>query len=188
MSINENKMSEQVVVEDSHEYGDGMKCMKRLVKQYHAMQRRNNNSEIPYTEHLFGVASILKTITEYNKEVPSDILELMTQAALGHDLLEDTAISEEIIDRATESCVLEWILELTNPNDDAHTNEYMEKIASASEESRLIKYADLIENTSSFCYSLHEPCVVNPVQRAKEFYIPILNKTTDVLAKTSFEK
>ena len=86
------------------------------------------------------------------------------------------------------SKILDWIHELTNPNDDAHTDEYMEKIASASEEARLIKYADLIENTSSFCYSLHDSCIKNPVQRAKEFYIPILNRTTDVLAKTSFEK
>lgn len=97
-----------------------------LVNQYHATQRRNNNPEIPYIEHLFGVASILKTIAECSKEVSSDILELMTQAALGHDLLEDTVVSEETIDEATESVVLEWIRELTNPNDDAHTDEYME--------------------------------------------------------------
>jgi hypothetical protein len=80
------------------------------------------------------------------------------------------------------------ILELTNPNDDAHADDYMEKIASASEEARLIKYADLIVDTSSFCCSLHEPNIENPVRRAKEFYLPIPDKTTDVLVKTSFQR
>ena len=77
--------------------------MKRLVKQYHAMQRRNNNPEIPYTEHLFGVASILKSVAEHSKEVPEDTLKLMIQAALGHDLLEDTAINEDTIKRVNYS-------------------------------------------------------------------------------------
>ena len=78
-------------------------------------------------------------------------------------------------------------LTLTNPNDDAHTDEYMKKLALGSEEARLIKYADLIENTSSFCYSLHEPNVNDPAQRAKDFYLPILTRTTDVLSSTTFE-
>nr|MCR4683134.1 hypothetical protein [Clostridiales bacterium] len=114
-------------------------------------------------------------------------LNLMIQAALGHDLIEDTGITEFTIKCSVGGKVLKWILELTNPDDDEHTDAYMEKIASASEEARLIKYADLIENTSSFCYSLHEPNVDNPIQRATDRYLPILTKTTDVLANTTFE-
>lgn len=160
--------------------------MKILVKQYHAMQRRNNNPDIPYTEHLHGVASVLKTIAENYNEIPKSVLEFMLQAALGHDLLEDTAIEEDTIDRMQDYEVLQLIRELTNPKDDAHTDEYMDQIASASEEARLIKYADLIENTTSFCYSLHEPNIENPIQRAKAFYLSILFRTTDVLAGTAF--
>ncbi len=84
--------------------------------------------------------------------------------------------------------MLTLIRELTNPNDDAHTDEYMERIASDSEEARLIKYADLIENTSSVCYSLHEPGREAPVLWAKEFYLPILTRTAEVLSLTAFEK
>ena len=167
---------------------DAMEGMKALVRQYHAAQRRNQNPEIPYTEHLFGVASVLKTIAESCHEVPEDRLAAMLQAALGHDLLEDTEIGEDTIERTAGGTVLRLIRELTNPNDDAHTDEYMEKLASDSEEARLVKYADLIENTSSFCYALHEPNQENPVQRAKAFYLPILSRTTDVLAKTPFER
>lgn len=162
--------------------------MKVLVNQYHAMQRRNNNPDIPYTEHLYGVASLLKSITENCKEIPEKKLNVMIQAALGHDLLEDTVIQKNRVEWAANTEVLSLIEELTNPNDDAHLDEYMEKLASDSEEARLIKYADLIENTSSFCYSLHECNIENPIQKAKNFYIPILTMTTEVLAGTSFEQ
>ncbi len=165
----------------------GIEGMRSLIKQYHTLQRRNNNPEIPYTEHLYGVVSALKSVAESNKEIPEDVLEYMMQAALGHDLLEDTDIDENVILQVCDGKVLEFIRELTNPNDDAHTDEYMTKISFASEEARLIKYADLIENTSSFCYSLHEPSTEDPIKRAKEFYLPILNRTTEVLASTSFE-
>lgn len=162
--------------------------MKLFVNQYHAMQRRNHNPDIPYTEHLYGVASVLRTIAENCKEIPEKELNILIQAALGHDLLEDTAIQENMIRWEINEEVLQLIKELTNPNDDAHLDEYMKKLASDSEEARLIKYADLIENTSSFCYSLHEPNIESPIQRAKDFYIPLLTETTEVLAETSFEK
>ena len=162
--------------------------MKILINQYHAMQKRNNNSDIPYTEHLTGVASVLKTIAEHYNEIPDGVLKVMIPAALGHDMLEDTVIRERRIEEATNNKVLKLIKELTNPNDDAHLDEYMKKLSSDSEEARLIKYADLIENTSSFCYALHEPYIEAPIQRAKEFYLPILTRTTEVLAQTSFNQ
>ena len=165
----------------------GIDGMKALIRQYHAMQIRNNNPDTPYTEHLYGVSSILKTIAESEREIPGDSLDLMIQAALGHDLLEDTVITEDTVKRVTGAKVLDLIRELTNPNDDAHTDEYMKQLAAASEEARLIKYADLIENTTSFCYALHEAYDDNPVNRVKDFYLPILSRTTDVLANTSFE-
>ena len=169
-------------------YRNDTESMEILVRQYHAMQRRNNNPDIPYIEHLKGVATVLKTFAESIKEIPDDVLKDMILAALGHDLLEDTVINEYTIRETTNTEVLKLIKELTNPNDDEHLDDYMKKIESDSEEARLIKYADLIENTSSFCYSLHDPNVENPVQRAKDFYIPILTRTTGVLANTSFDK
>lgn len=169
-------------------YLNNTEAMEILVNQYHAMQRRNNNPNIQYTEHLKGVASVLETVAESCNEIPDSVLKDMIPAALGHDLLEDTAIAEYTIRDTTNGTVLQLIKELSNPNDDAHLDDYMTKLASDSEEARLIKYADLIENTSSFCYSLHESNIDNPVQRARNYYIPFLARTTEVLAKTSFEK
>lgn len=169
-------------------YLNNTEAMEILVRQYHAMQRRNNNPNIQYIEHLKGVASVLETVAESCNEIPDSVLKDMIPAALGHDLLEDTAITEYTIRDTTNDKVLQLIKELSNPNDDAHLDDYMTKLASDSEEARLIKYADLIENTSSFCYSLHESNIDNPVQRATDYYIPILAKTAEVLTKTSFEK
>lgn len=104
-----------------------------------------------------------------------------------HDLLDETEIDEPAILQVCDSKILRFIRELTNPNDDAHTDEYMTKVSDASEKARLIKYADLIENTSSFCYSLHEPNTEHSIKRAKKFYPPILRRTTEVLANTTFE-
>ena len=196
-SVSYNKMVKEIVeaLDDDCKYSEAIharsylnniESMHILVKQYHAMQRRNNNPNIPYTEHLNGVASVLETIANKYNEIPDSVLSIMIPAALGHDLLEDTFIKEDRIDRI-DTKVLQLLLELTNPNDDAHTDEYMKKIASASEEARLIKYADLIENTSSVCYSLHEAGIENPIQWAKEFYIPILTRSTMVLSKTIFD-
>ncbi len=78
---------------------------------------------------------------------------------------------------------LAFIKELSNPVDDSHTEQYMKQLSNASEEARLIKYADLIENTASVCYSFH----IVGKRWAYEFYLPILNNTRNMLGKTSFQ-
>lgn len=165
----------------------GKNGMKVLVDQYHASQIRNNNPDIPYTDHLYGVSTILISVARMCGEIDKNTLDVMSNAALGHDLFEDTAVDRKVVD-CFDKKVYNLICELTNPNDDAHTDEYMLQLSKASEEARIIKYVDLIENTSSFCYSLHEPNITDPVERAKTFYLPILERTTDVLANTEFKK
>ena len=159
--------------------------MEELIRQYHAAQYRNNSKsfvsvEIPYTDHLYGVASILASVLELTQECPDP--NDMIQAALGHDLLEDTTITEAEIEEASNRHVLKLIRELTNPVDDVHTDQYMRQLGIASEEARLVKYADLIENTSSVAYNIH----VLGIEWTDSFYLPILTQTTAVLAETSF--
>ena len=155
--------------------------MEELIRRYHAAQYRNNRKccekvEIPYTDHLYGVASIL----ELTRECPDP--QDMIQAALGHDLLEDTSVAETEIAEAANRHVLELIRELTNPVDDAHTDRYMRQLSTASEEARLVKYADLIENTSSVAYNIY----ILGKEWTDSFYLPILTRTTEILAETSF--
>ena len=78
-------------------YPDFEENMKKLIQKYHAAQRRNNNPDIPYTEHLYGVASVIKTTAHNYKEINEVDIDHMIAAALGHDLLEDTGDRKSVV-------------------------------------------------------------------------------------------
>ena len=110
------------------------------------------------------------------------LMQDMCNAAIGHDLIEDTDVTEDDIVRASNRRVLGLIKELTNPIDDDHTEQYMEQLKVASEEARLIKYADLVENTISVCYNFH----IVGEEWAYNFYRAIMYRTLSVLEETEF--
>ena len=156
--------------------------MEDLVKKYHNSQYRNKN-KVPYVEHLIGVKSILSSVLEITGECTDEVLlKDMLDAALGHDLIEDTSVSIDEITNVGNERVLHLIEELSNPVDDAHTDEYMKQLSNASEEARIIKYCDLLENTTSVCYGLQDL----GIGWFSNFYEPILKRTTDNLANTEF--
>ena len=158
-----------------------------LIETKHAGQYRNKaeNGAIPYTDHLYGVAAVISSVLNLSNEILDEGFRMdVINAALGHDLIEDTDASEDEIISATNEKTLEMIRELSNPVDDSHTEKYMLQLSTASEEARIVKYADLVENTLSVVFSLRllgKDWLVN-------FYEPILAKTSDVLQKTDFEK
>lgn len=159
-----------------------------LIRIKHACQYRNpveGMEAVPYTEHLYGVASIVSSVLDITGEITDESLRQdIFYAALGHDLLEDTDATDEEIVSASSSRTLAIIKELTNPADDSHTDEYMTQISSATEAARIVKYADLIENTMSVAYNLH----ILEKEWLGTIYLPILNKTTQVLQNTEFHK
>ena len=158
--------------------------MENLVKEYHKTQYRNKD-KVPYIEHLIGVRSILSSVLEITGECTDEaLLKDMLDSALGHDLIEDTEVSKDEIVKIADERVLHFIEELSNPVDDAHTDEYMRQLSEASEEARIIKYCDLLENTTSVCYGLQDL----GVDWFHGFYEPILKNTTDNLADTEFIK
>ena len=164
--------------------------MKTIIRKYHEGQYRNYREgfipgKVPYYDHLFGVESILSfALNKFDECQDVQIKRDMLSAALGHDLLEDTTISEDEIIAYTNSRVLSLIKELTNPMDDAHTEQYMQQLSNASEEARLIKYADLIENTTCVCHNMH---IVGD-EWYENVYRPILFGTMAVLKKAEFPK
>lgn len=158
--------------------------MENLVKEYHKTQYRNKD-KVPYIEHLVGVKSILSSVLKITGECTDEaLLKDMLDAALGHDLIEDTSVSRDEIIEVGNERVLHLIKELSNPVDDAHTDEYMRQLTEASEEARIIKYCDLLENTTSVCYGLQDL----GVDWFYGFYEPILKNTTNNLANTEFIK
>ena len=67
------------------------------------------------------LASKVKPCMIWGDEV--DTLHTMLCAALGHDLLEDTVADKWLL-KHVDYGAFKLICELTNPNDDAHTDEY----------------------------------------------------------------
>ena len=162
--------------------------MEQLIRKYHNTQFRNDKEnftppKVPYIDHLFGVKSMLAfALNAFNECKDSQLFSDMCNAVLGHDLIEDTNIDEKAIIKATNYRVLSLIKELTNPVDDDHTDKYMHQLSFASEEARLIKYADLIENTTSVCYNSH----IVGEDWIKKFYRPIVQKTMSIPENTQF--
>lgn len=160
-----------------------------LVRKYHFGQFRNDKEDflppkIPYTDHLFSVREILSSaLIMFGECKDEQLMQDMCNAAIGHDLIEDTDVTEDDIVRASNRRVLGLIKELTNPIDDDHTEQYMEQLKATSEEARLIKYADLVENTISVCYNFH----IVGEEWAYNFYRPIMYRTLNVLEETKFQ-
>lgn len=154
--------------------------MLTTITQWHDGQMRG---DVPVTVHCRDVATIANYALRVER-IEDTLLDDITVAALGHDLLEDTDISREELYEQFGSRVLEFIKLLTNHQDDYHTDEYMEQIKSAPEEVRIIKYGDLIDNIASVNYSLHEL----GSDWGNNFFSPIMNKTLKTLQNSEFNK
>ena len=158
--------------------------MEDIIEQYHKNQTRNGG-KTPYTVHLYGVENILSSLIDKGGEIADpDLISDLKNGALGHDLLEDTDVPEESIAKSASERALSLIKEVTNPDDDSHTERYMEQLKNSSEEGRLIKYADLIDNTFSVAYGIQD------LGRdwVENFYLPIMKNTKKALAETTFER
>ena len=105
-------------------------------------------------------------------------------AALGHDLLEDSPITGVEIESKFSKEVLTYIQELTNTEGDSHTKGYVKQMVKASEEARLIKYADLCDNILHVSYSAH----MLGKKWIYDYFLPIVDPMRKAMDKTQFKK
>ena len=121
-----------------------MRClMRKLAKKYHAGQFRKGKEKLPYIVHPQAVAETLHKWGE-NSDSPAIMI------AWGHDLLEDTTVSDaEIIAVAGEK-VLQGIKLLTRP-ENMNKMLYLQSVAeSGNRDALLVKISDRICNTNDF--------------------------------------
>ncbi|MEI6237595.1 MAG: hypothetical protein WCP03_03285 [Candidatus Saccharibacteria bacterium] len=162
--------------------GKRIEQMVETIGQNHATQFRG---EVPVTVHCKNVANIAIYSLNSTKAIDDEsLLEDITIAALGHDLLEDTDIKRDDLRNQYGDRVLDYIELLTNHQDDQHTTEYMQQLASAPEEVRIIKYGDLIDNTASVIYNLHNL----GLDWGNNFFRPIMDNTLKMLIDSEFSK
>lgn len=157
--------------------------MIELVKKFHAEQTRNNG-RVPYWRHCLNVAEIVKRALETTGDIPNSNPRYATiyLAALGHDLYEDTSIQPQEITSLFGAEVDRLIVELTNRQGDDDRREYIAQMVAASEEARLIKYADMIDNSTSSAYGIQD----NGVEWTRTFLQPILTEMQRAMDLTSF--
>lgn len=153
-----------------------------FVKKHHAGQCHAN--DVPVWHHLARVSKRLEFILEHTQEGSVDERKTLVVAALGHDLLEDTKVSEREVEKVFGKQGLQFILGMTNTWGDDNVAPYVEKVSRASEEVRLIKLADLCDNITSVTYNL----AVLGEKWTNSYFLPIVTPMKEAVVKTSFEK
>jgi hypothetical protein len=160
--------------------------MRELTRSAHDGQTRNGG-RVPYWVHTDAVADICRAALATGGErevVGAEAADDLVLAAYGHDLYEDTAVSPEAIRSEFGPRVDGWIRDLTNEAGDHDRAAYLAHIGAMSDEARVIKCADLIDNTLSVAYGVHDlglPWVL-------KFFLPIGRETREVLHSAAFDR
>lgn len=117
--------------------------MRKLAEKYHAGQFRKGKEQLPYIVHPQAVVDLLLA---WGEDPGSDVI----LTAWGHDLLEDTSVSEQEILAVSNKNVLDNIKMLTKPENMAK-HLYMQNVAGCGRRDVLIvKAADRLCNTKDF--------------------------------------
>lgn len=116
-----------------------------FASEFHKDQRRKGDGGSPYVNHLIEVASLLANIANV-----SDVEVL--QAAILHDILEDTKVNENEIAKRYGKIVLEYVKCVTD--DKAFSlkerrRRQVQTVAGTKDEVKLIKLADHCSNIIS---------------------------------------
>ncbi len=154
--------------------------MLATITKWHDGQFRGDVSVTFHCRNVADISAYALRIT--NATSDEALLEDLYLAALGHDLLEDTEVTRDELREKFGDRVLDYIEQLTNHQDDQHTAEYMQQILSAPEEVRIVKYGDLIDNTTSVLYNLH----TLGLEWGNGFFRPIMENTIKTLEATEF--
>lgn len=154
-----------------------------FVMQAHKGQKYKN--EAPYWLHLNRVAFLLKFALEKYNEGGLKERDIIIKSAYLHDVLEDTHVTKEEVSSKFGQVVVDLVSELTDEKcDEAVSNEYVEKIKIASEEARLIKLADLVDNITSAIRYIKD----NGLEWTKGFFFSRVDKMSEEVLKLTFLK
>ncbi len=147
-----------------------------FARKAHGDQQRKYNEEL-YIEHPKRVAEIVRTVPHSTE---------MICAAYLHDVVEDTPVSLQDIERKFGSKIAKLVEELTDEytkenyqhlNRKARKKKEVERQAKISPEAKTIKLADVIDNTRDI--------LVNDKNFARR-YIPEMEALTEALQGGSF--
>ena len=117
--------------------------MKNLAEKYHAGKFRKGEGNIPYIVH---PQAVVETLIGWGEAPDSPVISI----AWGHDLLEDTKVTETEIAAVSDAAVLHAVKQLTCPKNMTKAL-YLQSIAnSGNRDILLVKISDRICNTKDF--------------------------------------
>lgn len=143
----------------------------------HGNQVRKYTGE-PYTNHLVEVMNIVRT-------VKSD--DSMLAAALLHDTIEDTSVTEADVKKEFGDRIAQLVVELTDiskPEDgNRATRKAMDrdKLAKVSDDAQTIKLADLISNGKDI--AINDPKFAKVFLNEKRQLLEVLDRGDSTLMK-----
>lgn len=151
-----------------------------FIQNAHSGQTRAG--DVPVWHHLARVSRQLNFVLEQTREGTTKQRHDIVMAALGHDSLEDTDATKADLEKIFGKEGLQIIEGMTNTWGDDHPKEYVEKVAQSSEEVRLVKMSDNIENLSSVALNLN----LLGLKWADEYFTPILAPMFDAMMASEF--
>lgn len=154
--------------------------MEDIIERAHGMQKRQDGTT--NATHVRRVRTILLHVLTVTGELTEENRISFNCAALGHDLLEDTEVSNDEVRSIAGEQALAWITELTNAEGDYKTEHYVAQMQVASEEARLVKYADLTDNILHGSYS----SATLGRTWLEGFFLPIVDPMRQMLDTTQF--
>jgi len=143
----------------------------------HGDQVRKYTGE-PYTNHLVEVMNIVRT-------VKSD--DSMLAAALLHDTIEDTSVTEADVRKEFGSRIAKLVVELTDISKPEDGNRAFrkamdrDKLAKVSDDAQTIKLADLISNGKDI--AVNDPNFAKVFLNEKRQLLEVLNRGDSTLLK-----
>lgn len=154
----------------------------KFVQKKHQGQFRAD--KVPVWRHLTRVSKTLDHALSQAKEGTASERALIYTSALGHDLLEDTNATEREIEHIFGAKGLSLIKGMTNKDGDKNVSRYVEHMAHAPEEVRLIKLADMYDNVTGVTYNLK----TLGLKWTNGYFLPIVIPMRGVILKTNFRK
>lgn len=134
--------------------------------------RMDNSGRFAW-QHALHAAEYLAQCGEESGEVISEErCDVFFRACLGHDLLEDTHVTEEEIESRWGGEVLHLIQGMTNKKGDTDFDDYIEHLSHTSDEVLLVKLADIWSNVS---HSVTKWEIMDK-EWVVDFWLPLLHR------------
>lgn len=153
----------------------------QLIQRIHAGQTRTKGA-VPAWHHLVHVSRLLELVLSESHEGSLEDRETIILAALGHDALEDTEVTREVLKEYFGPYGVRLIEGVTNSFGDDHPEPYVRQVVDAEEGVRLIKLADLYDNCTSVQYTLF----VHGTEWTEGYFLPIVQPMIGALLPTTF--